>query len=247
MLSEVDNLTHRLIDTHSMLYEAELDRQKIEVSRKTAELGFLRSQINPHFLCNTLESMKGVALDENAQKVFDMLKSLATIFRFSVKGTDFVTLEEEINIVDAYAQIQIIRFSGRISIQFSIDENTKNIKIPKMILQPLVENAISHGLEGLEQNGIVRVSSFINGDILIIKIDDNGIGIEDEKLRRLKYTISSTDNSINEEDIRSIGIANVNKRIKLIYSDECGVDIESKYGVGTSVTVKIINSEVPYV
>ncbi len=246
MLSEIDNLTHRLIDTHSMLYEAELDKQKIEISRKTAELAYLRSQINPHFLYNTLESIKGVALDENAHRVFDMLKSLATIFRFSVKGTDFVTLEEEMNIVNAYAQIQIIRFGGRISIELNIDENSKRVKIPKMILQPLVENAIFHGLEGLEQNGMVKVSSFMNGDTLILKVEDNGVGIEEEKLERLREVISKVGRSIIEDSAYSIGVSNVNKRIKLIYGDECGISISSKAGFGTSVTLKIVNSEVAY-
>ncbi|MDF2884703.1 MAG: hypothetical protein K0R54_5273 [Clostridiaceae bacterium] len=247
MLGEIDTLTHRLINTNSMLYEAELDKQKIEVSRKSAELAFLKSQINPHFLYNTLESMKGVAIDENAKRVFEMLKSLATIFSFSVKGTDFVTLEEEINIINAYAQIQIIRFGERVSIYFDIDESTKKIKIPKMILQPLVENSIFHGLEGLERNGVVKVSAFIEENTLVIKVEDNGIGIDKEKLTRLNEILASKDTAIKDEPVTSIGVENVNKRLKLIYGDQCGISIQSDYGTGTLITVKITYSEVNYV
>lgn len=234
MLDEIDGLTHRLINTSTRLYETELDK-------KQAEMAYLKSQINPHFLYNTLESMIGTAFNEGAKQTVDMIKALAAIFRYSVKGTDIVTLKEELQIIKSYIYIQQIRFSDMFDVKYQVDENTLDCSIPKIILQPIVENAISHGLETSLEFGHLEIGSRLDEqDNLLIWVYDNGVGIEDDVLDEIKKQIADDTNGNRIiKNNSSIGVANVSNRIKLMYGDEYGVKIDSKSGEGTRVRIKI--------
>ncbi|MGI6622659.1 MAG: sensor histidine kinase [Acetivibrionales bacterium] len=239
MLKEINNLTHRLFETSSKLYETEIEKEK-------SELAFLRSQINPHFLYNTLEVIKGIALEEGAEKLYEMTNALALIFRYSVKGSNTVQLGEELDIIKAYVHIHLIRFGERLDAVYQIEEATLNIKVPKMILQPIVENAFFHGLEAKRGKGRLTVGSSINGKILRIWIIDDGVGIEEDKLAeiRSKLSDSSADSRLNSGKDGRIGLYNVNNRIKLTYGTEYGLSINSEPSKGTEVVILLPVGEV---
>ncbi len=240
MMKEIDNLTHRLFETSSKLYEVELEKDK-------AELAYLRSQINPHFLYNTLEVMKGISLEEGVDKLYEMSKALALIFRYSANGSSVVELQEEINIIKAYIQIHVIRFNNRMAADFNFEERTLTSKVLKMTLQPIIENAIYHGLEPKRENGILSVGSKFENGKLLIWVEDNGEGIDEEKLEYIRIKLNEAPHIFPIQkgpQVDSIGIYNVNNRIKLTYGIQYGLDIQSIKGKGTKVTIIIPESEV---
>jgi len=242
MMNEINNLTRRLFDTSSKLYEAEIEKDR-------AELAYLRSQINPHFLYNTLEVMKGISLEEGVDKLYDMSKSLALIFRYSAQGSNIVELNDEISIIRAYIQIHIIRFSNRLEANFDFEESTLTAKVLKMTLQPLVENAIYHGLEPKRENGVLCVGSKYENGNLLIWVEDNGVGIEAGTLDNIKLKLLEAPHILSDRrqdgsKVDSIGIYNVNNRLKLTYGVQYSLNIESEKDIGTKVTITIPGSEV---
>lgn len=234
MLDEIDGLTHRLVKTGTRLYEAELEK-------KQAELMYLRSQINPHFLYNTLELMVATGYDENAERTVDMIMSLITIFRYSVKGNDIVALEEEINIISAYIKIQQARFPTKLEVIMQFDEETLKCKVPKIILQPIVENAFFHGLETKIDMGHLWIGSeFKENGNLHIWVNDDGVGMEPDKLNSIRKSMEQVESgSYSGNCKKNIGIVNVSNRIKLIYGPEYGINIDSEPGIGTNISIII--------
>lgn len=233
MMSELNSLTHRLLDTSSKLYEAELEKKK-------AEFAYLRSQINPHFLYNTLEALKGIALDEGQDKIFEMTRALALIFRYCVHDSSMVALEEELKIITAYVKIHEIRSGERLRAQYAVDDGAKALRIPKMILQPLVENAIYHGLEPKRGRGTVHIGGGVKEGELRIDIRDDGVGIPPQRLERLKKSLSEPPAALADgKNSGSIGLYNVNNRIKLSYGNSYGLSIASEIDRGTEVVVSI--------
>ena len=234
MMEEISNLTHRLLETSSKLYEAEIVKEK-------AELAFLRSQINPHFLYNTFEVIKGMASEDNNDTIYEMTRSLAMIFRYSVKGSNEVFLDEEIKITQAYIQINQYRFNGRIDVHYDFCEDTLHRTVLKMILQPIVENAIFHGIEPKMEKGNLWIGSRISSENIVIWVKDDGMGIEEEHLQIMKNQLQKqTGLAQPNTDYKSgIGLYNVNNRIKLTYGNEYGLTICSEPHIGTEVNITI--------
>lgn len=234
MLDEIDLLTRNLLDTNARLYGIELEKEK-------AELAFLRSQINPHFLYNTLEVISGIAVVEGQSKIKTMTRALASIFRYSVKGTNVVPLKSELKMIESFVNIQQIRFNNRFFVHYDFTEEALLYVVPKMFLQPLVENAIYHGFEPKLKIGQLNIIGFVNEHgKLIINVEDNGVGIAPDRLQEIQRTLSlSTFGVSDPETNKNIGIANVNNRIKLMYGNECGMEIESIHGIGTKIRLTI--------
>lgn len=208
MIRKVGSLTDDLVQTTTSLYEAQLQK-------KQAELLQLRSQINPHFLYNTLESLIGMAYLENADQTADMVKSLAQIFKYSVKGQDFVLVREEIAVTRAYLSIQQQRFPGVFETHFCVEDEAMACQMPKMLLQPLVENAVSHGFR--EQlagtGGQLTVGVRRTESKLLLWVEDNGKGLDKAKIKQ--YNDMLHGEQLPSPD--SIGLENVIGRIRLIY------------------------------
>lgn len=232
MLDEIDNLTHRLVDTSTMLYQSELEK-------KQSELAFLQSQINPHFLYNTLESIKGIAAVRGVEEIRDMTKALSQIFRYSVKGMDEVHLKEEVDIVRSFIQIQQIRFTNRFDVEYDFTKEALECKMPKMILQPVVENAIYHGLEPMIEKGTLYISARVDENDLFISIRDDGVGIEENMLQKLKLELDREIGANAMLGNTGIGIVNVNNRLKLKYGEGYGIAVESKLAMGTEIIIRI--------
>lgn len=235
MLDEIHSLTHRLVDTSSMLYEAELEKRKSQMS-------FLQSQINPHFIYNTLEAVKGIAASRGVTEIRDMTRALAQIMYYSIKGEDTVALREEVKIAASYFTIQRIRFNNRFEVFMEFDEEILDCRMPKMILQPVVENAVYHGLEPKLGEGCLWMGGAVDeNEDLNLWIRDNGVGMNAEILAGLNRSLQADPISTRskDEDSYHIGLANVNKRLKLAYGSEYGLQINSEPGRGTMVVMKI--------
>lgn len=210
-----------------------------EILVKKAELAALQSQINPHFLYNTLEAIRGIALKRQIPEVADMTEALSLLFRYSISTRDeFVTLGEDMENLDHYLLIQQYRFSNRFEIikEFEDEKQVLNMEIPKLIIQPIVENAIYHGLETTVEKGIIKITAYLTEDNFVICITDNGVGMDMETLEYLNQRLNHSD--INQRRGEGgIALINVNERIKLYYGDKYGLDVYSTKGLGTTVKV----------
>lgn len=246
MLQQTDMLNHTIFDTYLKMYE-------MENNNRLTEIAFLRSQVNPHFLYNTLTMICGMAAEGMSDEIISVTGALSQIFRYSIKGSDMVTLEEEMDIVRAYLMIQKERFGERFTVRYDFWDNSLNCLIPKMIVQPLVENAIVHGLEKSLKPGELRIGAGRNPEhgYLAIWIYDTGVGMPVEKLNELREALShppgqrqegsSSGFSEMQEIIahEGIGILNVNSRMVLYYGTDYTLLIDSEEGVGTNIQIRV--------
>lgn len=207
-----------------------------EISRKNSELDVLQSQINPHFLYNTLESIKMKAVIEGQDEISNMITILGSIFRWNVKTKDkIVRLEDEIEYITSYLELIKYRFDGKLDVEINISEDILNLGIPKLIMQPIVENSVVHGISNIEGIGRIVIDVSRNEDLLDISIFDNGIGMDENSLQEL----SSDLNERNNREYYKIGIKNVHDRIRLIFGIDFGLNISSRIGEGTTVKMRI--------
>ncbi|PYI57110.1 sensor histidine kinase [Paenibacillus flagellatus] len=236
LLDEIDDLAAKLIDSKTHIFE-------LQLLKKQAELQFLKSQINPHFLYNTLETIKGIAYAKGVPEIREMTDSLGRIFRYSVKGGEVVLLREEIETVEAYVRIQQVRFANRFEFANEFDETLRETKVIKMILQPLVENAVFHGIEPCLHPCRLTVGCRLDeGGDLLLWVADDGAGMDPAMLDGIRRSLAEPPSShdLNAAPQRHIGILNVNNRIRFAYGGEYGiVSIESAADRGTTVTVKL--------
>jgi len=196
-----------------------------KIKRKEAELEALQSQINPHFLYNTLDIAYWSSRMENAPKTEAIISHLAKVFKLGLnKGNEITTINKEIEHLESYLFIQMLRYDDKPEIRFDIAESIKDNKIIKLLLQPIVENALQHGIADMEEGGYVYVRGYDDGNEIVFEIEDNGKGIEPEKIDRMLQEKS------NKE---GYGINNVYKRIKLYYGEGYGLNIASQMGAGT--------------
>lgn len=228
MIDEINTLTHKLVNTSNNLYQAEIEK-------KRAEISYLRSQINPHFLYNTLETIKGIAMTNDIMEISTIAQCLGDIFRYSIKGSSEVTLEEEVKMIKAYIEIQTFKFGNKGTVFYNINNETLNIIIPKMIMQPIVENAFVHAIEKNTDDTTLYIGTKIDKDNLIIIIQDDGVGIEPCELDKIVTSL----NCENDFNSNHVGISNVHRRLRMIYGNEYGVGIESADGEGTKISIML--------
>lgn len=227
-------LQEELNNNKIKLMEEQKARAELEKELKISELKVLQSQVNPHFLFNVLNSIARLALIEGATKTQEMVYSLAELFRYTLKSVGHeVILGEDVENLERYLKIQTIRFGDRIKYEIDIDENVKNVKIPSMVLQCFVENAITHGIYPKEDGGIISIRGYVSGEDVIVIIKDNGLGIPKEKLSSIL-----TGNKQCEGESTGIGIYNTNERLAGYYGEEYRVNITSKVNVGTTVKLR---------
>ena len=226
--------------------DALIDRQNImQLSTKQAEFLALQNQINPHFLYNTLDSIRGDALAAGAQSIADITEALSTFFRYTITETrNLVTIGEELENVHNYFVIQQYRFGDKLTMVVDIKDNRDEIlrmQCPKLFLQPIIENAIFHGLERRKDDGLLTISIEQADEDLHVDISDNGAGIPAEQLYALNKSLSrvSVGAIMEEPNGKKGGIAlkNVCRRIKLLFGERYGIHISSIVGIGTKVEV----------
>jgi len=210
-----------------------------EILRKEAELSALQAQINPHFLYNTLQIMDIMAEEKGADEISGSCRALARIFRYSIsKGQGFVSLKEEVQHVKNYVYIQQLRLGDLLTVKYNIDDQLYKYEIIKLVLQPLVENAILHGIENSGRRCVIKVSATVERQSLIIDVEDDGVGMDEDELKKVQHSLyQEEDDDDPRSDKCGIALRNVNNRIKLYYSDQYGMSIQSVRNVGTKVTL----------
>lgn len=224
-------------------YEAQIKEQALLIRQQEMEFKMLASQINPHFLYNTLETIRMKALTAGDREAATAIKLLGKSMRYVLEnmGTSVTTLGEELNHVDEYMKIQHLRFGDRIGYQKNVEEGLEltRYRILPLLLQPVVENAIVHGLDETEENGSIVISVYRKKldetELLFIDVDDNGCGMTEETLGKLRTDIEIRDMSRS----KSIGLYNINQRLKLHYGEGYRVHVYSEPGKGTRVRLMI--------
>lgn len=207
-----------------------------EMKKRKSELDFLRAQINPHFLYNTLFSIQCmIELSNNKQAVLMISAFIDLLKRTLSVDTGFIMLEEEFENTKKYLVLQQIRYGDKVHFECELEEKTRVCLVPSLIIQPIVENAIFHGLNAKEEPGLIVVESAITNDCLLITISDDGVGQSEEELMRLKDHLKGKE----YRNGGSIGILNVLNRIRINFGDSYGLLIESETGIGTTVTLKL--------
>ncbi|WP_273322238.1 sensor histidine kinase [Vallitalea guaymasensis] len=212
-----------------------------EIARKNAEIAALQSQINPHFLYNTLETINWKAQLSGEQDIAEMVQALSKLMDANMNrnGEKFSTIEQEIQYMDSYLFLIQKRFGKKIEYDKIIDQNILKEKLPKLIIQPIVENAIKHGIEPVGR-GKILIGISEKDEKLIIEVEDNGAGIEVPKLKSINVELSDNKYIAEEQDnSKSIGLKNVYRRLLLIYGKEAEISILSTYTKGTKVTLKV--------
>ncbi|WNR45472.1 cache domain-containing sensor histidine kinase [Paenibacillus roseipurpureus] len=230
--NSVDHLIHKVHDLMEETYQS-------KVQEREAQLRALQAQINPHFLYNTLDTINWIAIGHNATDISHMINGLAKYFRLSLnKGRDLVSVTDELNLAKVYLEIQQTRFPKSFEVHFDISEGLNEIEMPKLTLQPIVENALLHGIRKSKgKTGAIWIQARKEEDVLVLSVTDDGIGMDSELVQSLltePRPMMKSDGSGS-----SYGLYNVNERIKLFAGDAYGLEIHSSIGEGTTVMVRI--------
>ena len=207
-----------------------------QTKQKEAELLALQFQINPHFLYNTLQTIKWLADSYNAVDIQNIVLSLARIFRFSIKSSSAVKLSDELQNIRDYITIQKFRYEQRLEVQIEVDKPAENCVLPNLVLQPLVENAIIHGIEKKPEGGKIRVNVSMSESEISIIVWDNGVGIDQCRLESIIENLEGDSDS--GEDV-SIGLRNIYERFKLMYGKRVRFSINSSPEEFTEVKITV--------
>ena len=234
-VTELHELTQSLNSMAGRLQDLIDENRREQENLKKSELRALQAQINPHFLYNTLDAIVWLAEAGQSREVIHITRALSDFFRISLsQGKDWIPLSEEIKHLTGYLTIQKIRYRDILDYQIDIPEELGSCQVLKLLLQPLVENAIYHGVKHRRGRGLVRVTGRMEDNWLILEVADNGAGMTDERLMQVRDGLSG-----DGGESAGYGLFNVNKRIQLYYSHPQGVWIESRMGEGTAVTLKL--------
>jgi two-component system sensor histidine kinase YesM len=238
LLDELDEIVN--------LRQSEMEREhELVILEQKMKYAQLQNQINPHFLYNTLENIRGQAIIDDNYLIADMTEALSRFFRYNIsKDNDIVRLADELDNIRTYIQIQQYRFRDRFIFRIHNHDETDGIyrcMIPKMTLQPIVENAIFHGIENKVDTGYIDVHIERSGIHVIVLVSDDGIGMDEDSLEKLNQKLNDMKQKVQgiEEKDSSNGIAmeNVNKRLRLLYGEEYGIIVSSTHHVGTEVEI----------
>jgi len=233
--NSMNQMSVQLVDLIDREYKAQIIRAEQEKEANKARFLALQSQINPHFMFNALESIRLKSIIKGETETADMIKYMAKMFRNLIEWeNNIITLKEEINFLDEFLHIQNYRFEDEFSYEINVSEQALSCMVPKMMLQPLVENACVHGVEALSDNRWVRIRACVEESWLKLEVEDNGGGMPPEKLQELKAMLKGETNAG-----RSVGLWNVYRRLVLYYGEEFRFDIDSVQGQGTRCVICI--------
>lgn len=239
MIEQIDQMLKRIIQ----------EQQTI----RRAELNTLQAQIKPHFLYNTLDSITSLAMSGMNDKVCELLEALGSYYRLSVsKGRELITLHEEVEIVRNYLTIQQVRYPGVFEVQYDIDSDCERVMIPKLVLQPLVENSLYHGIRPKGSPGMIRIQAHRSMEGVLLTITDDGVGMSGEEVQQIQRTEvnrSNRSNSSNSSNTSnpthnskhnpSFGLWGTMERLRIFYDREDGLKLQSEVGKGTTIIITI--------
>lgn len=221
-----------------VVFKRDAEKQRLELAKKQAELKALQSQVNPHFMFNTLESIRMRSLIKGEAETAGIIENLSTLLRTTINwGEDYITIVDEMRFVESYLQIQKYRFGDKLSYNFYVMEECKTIKIPKLAILSFVENACVHGIEEVAYSAKVNVAVFNDESKLVIEISDTGIGIEEKTLNIIREKLKNPDmNALCNS--KSTGILNTFMRLRM-YCNDVTFEIDSRFKEGTEITIQI--------
>lgn len=228
LVTSYNSMKHRIINLINLNYKTKIEQKEFELKQ-------LQNQINPHFIYNTLESIHMMAEINDDSETSTMAEYFGSIIRYSMnRKVNMVHLKDEMKIIDNYIYLQRIRFDTLFTINNMIQDDVLECKIVKMIIQPLIENSIYHGLSECDGNGKIIIQGMRIDDSLVISVSDNGKGIDEINLNLLNEYINDKNDAF-----KGIALKNINKRLKLNYGNEYGLEIFSIYGKGTSMVLTL--------
>jgi len=244
LLKRLQNPIDDMLDTVKKVSQDKYEAQNL---RSQAEIFALQSQINPHFLYNTLDTIRGYAMQSDAKDIAVMTESLSTLFRYSIsRPGEMATLKEELDNVKNYLLIQQYRFPDKVNYVEEIeDENILNYQMPILTIQPIVENAIHHGLEMKIGKGCIKIKAFRTDSDIILFISDDGLGMSEEKLEELRSKLEKEGDDIygspspGGKKGSGIALINVDKRLKFYYGSQHGLKIRSTLDIGTMIEINL--------
>jgi two-component system sensor histidine kinase YesM len=222
-LKDVYNIMIREIQK---LFSNIIEEQKI---KRKAELEVLQSHIKPHFLYNSFDAISSLALSGNNKDIYNFVKSLGKFYKlFLSRGNEEITIKEELSMVENYLAVHKVRMGGMLCINMVIDERTLDCKIPRLILQPLVENAINHGIKGQKGPGTIMIRSIYSAECISLIVEDDGMGMEQEQIDRIMHGMTP-----------GVGLRVTIERLKIYYNSDHILDIQSSPGAGTKITISL--------
>ncbi|WP_308635470.1 sensor histidine kinase [Paenibacillus silvisoli] len=240
-IKELNYTYNQMVDNINELIELVYEK---ELSQSRTELKALQAQINPHFLFNTLDALYWSLLDKDEDKLASYVVAMSDLFRYTITGpskTEWVGLRDELDHIERYMLIMQMRFEDRLTWNIEAPQDISDVELPKLLLQPLVENAIQHGLESKIEPGRVDLTVNRSGDDVVITVEDDGAGMDEEKLSQLLEGMDS--GNVPSSKNSGVGIANVQRRLRLYFDNEGEsvprIAIESQKGVGTRISVTI--------
>ncbi|MBP3198061.1 MAG: sensor histidine kinase [Butyrivibrio sp.] len=222
---EISLLIHKYNDMVDTVEESLKEQYALGEAKKDAELKALQSQINPHFLYNTLDMISWMAQKNEKENIREVIQSMSRFYRMTLsKGADIITIRDELSMCEAYMDIQKMRFKGKINFKLQVDAEVYDYLIPKITLQPLIENAIVHGINEKEDpRGTIKVDGFVEDGIITLSVTDDGVGVKNDG----KVSSNSS----------HYGMKNIRKRLEVFFGDNVTLNLESTAGIGTCVIV----------
>lgn len=236
LFKDLQIMIHSIKERDEAIYESQIKEQQLISHQKEIELDLLASKINPHFLYNTLETIRMKAFNSKNFEVAEAVKLLGKYMRYNLESTgELTTLASEIDYINIYLSIQKLRFADRIDFDIKIDDSIdmKNIHIMPLLVQPIVENALIHGHEETLEDGHIWIRCLDQGDHVQVEVKDNGIGMSPSELEQVKEQINIGDSK------SSFGLFNIQQRLKLFYGENYSLKIESKKDIGTTISFNI--------
>jgi len=229
-----NKMVESINDSIRDIYEEQEKKKEAELRSLEYELDFLQAQINPHFIYNTLNAIGYQAERVGNRKVYESLRSFTILLKAAVSGIgELVPVRHEVSLVENFLLIQRLRYGDRFDVEYLIPEQLLEARVPKLILQPVVENAVFHGIEPSERHGTIRISARSSGGRLVLEVEDNGVGFEQTPGG------PRTSGADGGRKFNRIGLANVNERVKILFGADYGVNVRSRPGVGTTVTIDL--------
>jgi len=233
--SEFNHMTLQIKTLIDDVYKADIHRKNLELERRKAQLNALQSQINPHFLFNALETIRMRSLIKNETETAKIIQNMARLLRSSLTWhKDRITVEEELEFIHCFLEIQQYRFGDRLTYRLDVDPAALKVVIPKMVFLPIVENASIHGIEPMKEGGQIEIGIRLTFTYLEFSVRDNGAGMQPEQVRRI-YGYLEKDEGLGER----IGLQNVIYRLKMLYGERVGLFIDSAPGKGTFVRISL--------
>ncbi|HEX2925507.1 MAG TPA: sensor histidine kinase, partial [Ruminiclostridium sp.] len=229
MVKSINNLVREV-------YVANMQKNQLAMRQREIKLKMLASQINPHFLFNALEAIRMRAYCNGDKEVAEVIMLLGKIMRRNLEiGNELVLFHEEVNLIKAYLDIQKFRYRNRFNYTLNYSRELDNYKLLPFIIQPIIENAVVHGLKSVEEGGDISLNAEKESGILRISIEDNGCGMEEEQMQHVVDSLNEAEDSFGQH----IGLKNVHQRIKLYYGENYGMTINSTFGKGTRVEITL--------